>query len=135
MLQYQTRSGVLLNSCNCGLLEKLGLLDDFTLGAFPVLPKTHVANFQRCRCKALGKYPPHCAATSRQSRPAPLPGFDIVFLELARKSFSLIATGWFGPVVCDGGFDVRRPAGEPGEFGQVHCPQPNSTFILNQGYH
>jgi len=26
-----------------------------------------------------GKYPPHCAATSRRSRPAPPPGFDIVF--------------------------------------------------------
>jgi len=44
--------------------------------------KTHVANFQRCRSKALGKYPPHCAATSRRSRPAPPPGFDIVLLQL-----------------------------------------------------
>ena len=39
MLQYRTRAGVLPNPCNCGLLEKLGLLDDLTLGAFPVLPK------------------------------------------------------------------------------------------------
>jgi len=27
----------------------------------------------------LGKYPPHCAATSRRSRPALPPGFDIGF--------------------------------------------------------
>src|SRR4030042_3384157 len=52
MLQYRTRAGVLPNPCNCGLLEKLGLLDDFTLGTFPFCLKTHVANFQRCRCKA-----------------------------------------------------------------------------------
>jgi hypothetical protein len=50
MLQYQTRAGVLPNPCNCGLLEKLGLLDDFTLGALPVLPKN--------ACSQLPKVPP-----------------------------------------------------------------------------
>jgi len=41
------------------------------------------------RCKALGKYPPHCAATSRQSRTVPLPGFDIVFFAKGGLTFGI----------------------------------------------
>jgi hypothetical protein len=31
----------------------------------------------------LGKYPPQCAAASRQGRQIPPPGFDMLFLQLA----------------------------------------------------
>jgi len=79
MLQYRTRAGVLPNPCNCGLLEKLGLLDDFTLGAFPFCLKTHVANFQRCR-------PAFAEAASRRQ----LQGF---FSTPARFRYRFFGTG------------------------------------------
>ncbi|MDP2970725.1 MAG: hypothetical protein Q8P64_16185, partial [Deltaproteobacteria bacterium] len=57
MLQYRTRAGVLPNPCNCGLLEKLGLLDDFTLGAFPVLPKNACSQLPKVPLQGFGKIP------------------------------------------------------------------------------
>jgi hypothetical protein len=45
--------------------------------------ETHGANSQRCSGIGLGKYPPRCAAASRQSRKVLPPGFNIVFLQLA----------------------------------------------------
>src|SRR4030042_6284125 len=88
MLQYRTRAGVLPNSCNCGFLENQGLQRVSLYVKSRFCLETHVADSQRCRCKALAiNRPAMKLSFILLAGTVPPPGFDIVFFATGGSFF------------------------------------------------
>ena len=91
MLQYRTRAGVLPKPCNCGFLENQGLQRVSLYVKSRFCLETHVADSQRCRCKALAiNRPAMKLSFILLAGTVPPPGFDIVFFATGGSFFIFV---------------------------------------------